>query len=468
MKPIIVIGAGMGGLTAAVHLARQGLEVLVLEARPSAGGLASAFEVDGFRFDAGPYILLDRPGLEWAFRALGLDLAERIELRRIDSIYKVTSREVTVGFHASAEQTAGDFERAWPGSGSQYLKYVDAMGRRYQRLRPMLERSHPGLGDFIKGGFWREARFLTRSLGSVLSATSLPLPVQEAIAIWTHVAGQSVDEAPSPMAFVSSLMHHAGCFYPLNGMRSIPEALVRAAHDAGVQFRFGAVVRKIRTATGSVRGVETEAGEFIEADVVVSNHSAVGTYVELVDDVRQRVRDRVNGLPLQSPGVCAYLAVKGIPQPPYLRFLLPETGRCRLLITPAVMDQALCRDGWSPARLLGPMDFAEAERRGEQGQREYLAELLAERWWRDGVDEFRVLATRVPAQWGAEFHLYRDSMNPVMTAQFMRAGRFAHRSPYVRGLYLVGSSTHPGQWVSFCAISGILAANCVTGDLAKC
>jgi phytoene dehydrogenase-like protein len=76
------------------------------------------------------------------------------------------------------------------------------------------------------------------------------------------------------------------------------------------------------------------------------------------------------------------------------------------------------------------------------------------------------VATRIPAEWGAQYHLYRDSMNPVMTARFMRAGRLAHRSPYVPGLYLAGSSTHPGQWVSFCAVSGILAADRVLEDLA--
>jgi phytoene dehydrogenase-like protein len=112
------------------------------------------------------------------------------------------------------------------------------------------------------------------------------------------------------------------------------------------------------------------------------------------------------------------------------------------------------------------MLYEQAQRDGPTGQREYLERLLAENWWRDGVEEFRVLATRIPAQWGAAYHLYRDSMNPVMTAKFMRAGRLAHRSPHVRGLYLAGSSTHPGQWVSFCAISGILAADRLREDFA--
>src|SRR5262249_24977395 len=83
----VVVGAGMGGLTAALRLARAGFRVRVLEARTEPGGLASGFVADGLAFDAGPYILLDRPGLEWAFRAVGLELADRVELRRIEEVY---------------------------------------------------------------------------------------------------------------------------------------------------------------------------------------------------------------------------------------------------------------------------------------------------------------------------------------------------------------------------------------------
>ena len=50
-------------------------------------------------------------------------------------------------------------------------------------------------------------------------------------------------------------------------------------------------------------------------------------------------------------------------------------------------------------------------------------------------------------------------MNPVMTAQLMRRGRLTHRSPWIKGLYLAGAATHPGQWVSFAAISGVIAAD---------
>jgi phytoene dehydrogenase-like protein len=216
-----------------------------------------------------------------------------------------------------------------------------------------------------------------------------------------------------------------------------------------------------------VRGVETDRGEFYPADAVVADAAGVGAYLQLVEATPAPVREHLKQLPLQSPGVCAYLAVRGAPRPPYLRFHVPGGAElCRLLVLPGAILPELERGGWWPARLIAPLRHDWAEKAGPEGQRAFLERLLGESWWRAHVDEARVLATRIPAQWGAEYYLYRDSMNPVMTARFMRAGRLAHRSPHVRGLYLAGSATHPGQWVSFCAVSGILAAGCVREDLA--
>src|SRR5581483_5162584 len=69
-RRVVIVGAGMGGLAAALRLARHGFAVSVLEARDGPGGLAAGFEQDGLAFDAGPYVLLDRPGLDWAFRSV--------------------------------------------------------------------------------------------------------------------------------------------------------------------------------------------------------------------------------------------------------------------------------------------------------------------------------------------------------------------------------------------------------------
>jgi phytoene dehydrogenase-like protein len=111
------------------------------------------------------------------------------------------------------------------------------------------------------------------------------------------------------------------------------------------------------------------------------------------------------------------------------------------------------------------MDHTLAESGGATAQEAFLARVLEEDWWRRLFEEHRVLETRIPEKWGRDFNLHRNSMNPVMTSRLMRSGRLAHRSPNLKGLYLAGSSTHPGQWVSFCAISGVLAADAVRADL---
>ena len=466
-KRVVVVGAGMGGLTAALRLARRGFTVQVLEARAEAGGLASGNVYEGFAFDAGPYILLDRPGLEWAFGSVGLKLNEHIELRAIEHVYRVDSPgKPAVNIYSSDEKTARLLEQTWAGSGAQYLRFVRKTAAIEASLRPLLYGSAPGPTSLLGGGRWRHAGFLLRSLQSVLRASRLPQEVVDALSIWTHVAGQRLEEAPSPLAFVPALVHSVGCFYPKEGIRAIPAALAKAAEGAGVEFRFRTKAKRICSDGGRVSAVETCAGERILADAVVSD-CGIATYLELLDGTESPSRSRCEKLPLQSPGVCAYLAVRGKMEPPYLRFLLPGGDeRCRLFIRPGVLNPEERQGEWYPARLLGPMDHEKAKRVGAEGQAEYLQKLLDEKWWQEGVEEFRVLARRTPAEWGAEYSLARDSMNPVMTAKFMREGRLAHRSPELGGLYLAGSATHPGQWVSFCAISGVLAADCLQKDFA--
>ncbi|HWO00041.1 MAG TPA: NAD(P)/FAD-dependent oxidoreductase, partial [Blastocatellia bacterium] len=405
-RTIAIIGAGMGGLTAALRLAQRGFRVRVFEASAEPGGLASSLEIDRLSFDAGPYILLDRDGLEWSFEQLGLSIAESLTLKRIEHVYQV---EVEGGppvcILADLERTAEGFERLWPGSGDRYRRFVHATARIHQRLRSLLYVSPPARSMVLRSGAWIHLGFLLRSLESVLRGTRLPQPVVEALGIWTHVAGQSLDQAPSPLALVPALIHTTGAFYPIEGIGSIPLALETAARAAGVEFQYGVSVKAIRCKGDRAEGIETVHGDYVAADAVLSNCSGVGTYLNLVD-VPQSVRERLQSLPLQSPGVCAYLAVRNPSDDLYLRFFLPGGGEtCRLLVTPSAVAPQLKRDGWWPARLIAPMPYSLAER-GAEVQREFLERVLSEKWWHEHVGEHRVLATRTPREWSISHNLF--------------------------------------------------------------
>jgi phytoene dehydrogenase-like protein len=465
LKHILIIGAGVGGLSAALRLRRLGYQVRILEARTQGGGLASGVTAGGFHFDAGPYILLDKPGLEWALRQLQLDLGA-LTLTPIESVYHVRHEDgSTTAFDRSLPATAARFDAQFPGSGQLYSAFVERTARIHRNLQPFTFKTHPSVWDVLRNGSLRYVPFLLSSLDTVLKQAGLPLPLRKGISIWTHVAGQPVAQAPSPMAFVPTLFHHVGAYYPQGGMRAIADLLEQAALTAGVEISYSTKVAAIRSANKAVTGVQTEAGEFIAADAVVSNANGIGTYTELVDELAPAEKQRLEKLPLQSPGVCVYLAVQGLNPPYYIRFQLNGLG-CTAFVQPGLLEPGLAQDGWYPARLIAPLAHAEAEALGVAGQQQLMDQLLAQPWWQENISAYRVLHQRTTFDWGREYTLYHDSMNPVMSAQFMRQGRLAHRSPHLRGLYLAGSSTHPGQWVSFCAISGILAADCLAQDYA--
>lgn len=451
----VVIGAGMGGLCAAIALRRKGRSVRVYEARPTPGGLASSFTIDGRVHDGGPYILLDRPGLTCAFEQLGLNLEDHVDLLPLDEVFRVSRPDgPTLSMWRDLGRTADGIDALYPGAGARYRAFVHRVSAIYDNLTPLQRAPHAGARGLLRRGLFREGLFLARGLGAHLTNSHLPTPVQDVLGIWTHVAGQPLEHAPAPLAFVPAIVHNIGAYTVRGGIGRIPQALHRVAEDLGVDFRFGTRVDRVVRDGRRVLGVEV-AGDRIPAERVFSDAPGIGTLVDLVQPPDPALSASLVKLPLQSPGVAAYLTADVAPSVPFLHFLLKRGEKVRLVVHAGAVDP----DRTGTLRVLSPTDHEWAGRVGPSGQRAYLDRVLAEPWWRAGVTSERVVATRIPDEWGRAFSLYNQSMNPTMTASFMRQGRLPHVSPLADNLFLCGSATHPGQWVSFCAISGILAAN---------
>jgi len=461
---IAIIGAGMGGLTSAIRLRQKGFDVSVFEASGFPGGLASGVHVENTSFDGGPYILLDRPGLEWAFHELDLSLHDLVPMQKVENVYEVLSAKHSQPvriFHSLARTVEG-LEASQPGSGALYANFVKSMQEAYKRLSTLQRQSRPNLWKLLRCGAWRDISFLLKPLGRVIQEANIGGPLQDALGIWTHIAGQELDVAPSPLALVPALIHEYGCYLPMHGIREVPEILAAKARDRGVEFHFNSPVARIEVKDRTAVGVRLSNGSVIPAAAVISNISGVGTYTDLIGDTSSAA-DKLRALPLQSPGFCIYMMCNGQRPEFYLRFLLKHDG-CQLFISPeSVLPHS--NPEWWPARLIQPLKHESKVESDHRIQEAMIRDLLHDAWWKAGITEFRVVKVRTTRDWGKEFHLYRNSMNPAMTAHFMRMGRIPHRSSRVHRLYHAGSSTHPGQWVSFAAISGVLAADTLVGDL---
>ncbi len=446
----------MGGLVAATALARAGHRVRVLEGRPTAGGLAAGFLAEGFYFDTAPYLLLDRASLEATFHALGADLAEHVQLVRLETPLEVSwSDGETLAFHADRAQTAQAVDARWPGAGGRYLRFLEAVDAHRAQVTP-LAHARPASGWAIvrHGGvrLWRQDR---RTLEATFRRFALPERLRQALSLFAKVAELAPPQAPAAFAWGWSWLHGPGAFYPLGGMGSIPHALYQLAVKAGVDFSFGLAASHVQVDGARVAGVHTDRGDFLTADVVVSNRG-IGTYLGMLKPPVLEAEHRLVGTPLQSFGVATYLAVKGKSQP-YVHYHLLPDGQHRVLVTPSAVDRTLEQRGRWPARLLAPMPHAAAQERGQAGQQALLDAVLEERWWRAKVEDPRRVLSRTSAELGSLLRLYRDSVNPA-------GGWLEHRSPFVRGLYLCGSATYPGPSVTACAHSGVLAASRVLED----
>ena len=141
---VIVVGAGAGGLAAAIGLRRAGHEVILLEAAPRAGGLAARIQLDGVDFDGGPYVLLDKPGLLWVFEQLGIRAEDHLDIIRLEHPWRVTwddGRQLDV--FDDLERTAAGFEAHTVGAGERYRAFVRRMGSMYTRLTPLQRQPRP-------------------------------------------------------------------------------------------------------------------------------------------------------------------------------------------------------------------------------------------------------------------------------------------------------------------------------------
>lgn len=473
MSCVLIIGSGISGLTAALALRQQGYFVTVFEVGPQAGGLASGVSFAGHDFDGGPYIVLDRPGLEWAFAKMNQDLAALVPMQKIEKIYRVRASDSSkpLEFHSDLNLTSKGFDQFEAGAGRKYQTYVAQMRQRYQRLTPVQRQTHPAAAvtwadrfKFLKTAvtqkLWRDVGFLRGSLLEVLS--DVPEFLWPGIAIWTRIAGQKFSTAPAPMGLIPAIFHYEGCFLPSGGMRTVPEVLLGLCKKAGVEFQFGALVEKIEVAGGRATGVTLADGNFVPGDAVFSTINGVATRLVLRDE-KGPAAEALAQLPLQSPGFCVYLLCRGKRPDFYLNFRT-DIEATKVFVSP----ESVTGEGgeeW-PARLIQPLVHESNEETDLYLQTQLKDRLLNEKWWQEGVTSFRVVGFRTTRGWGEDFHLYRDSMNPAMTAQFMRQGRLPYVVPGVSGLFQSGSSTHPGQWVSFAAISGILAAQTCADFLA--
>lgn len=275
MSRAIVIGAGVGGLTAAMKLAHRGWKVDLYEKQPVPGGRCGRVEADGFRFDLGPTILLMPFVFERTFASVGRRLSDYLTLVRCDPNYRVTFRDdSTITLTSELTRMREELERIEPGSFERYLRFL-AKGR---------DRHDTSLDRFVTRHFDSLAQFVTpanlphifrigahQTLASQVAKSFADERLRQVMSFQTMYLGVSPYEAPAVFGLLPYTELAVGVWYPMGGMGEIPRALERVCHELGVTTHYNASVKRVLVEDGAARGVELADGRLVRADVVVVN-----------------------------------------------------------------------------------------------------------------------------------------------------------------------------------------------------
>jgi len=306
----VVVGAGLGGLAAAVTLAGRGKRTVVLEQHSVAGGYASGFQRGPYRFDTALHALdglAPGGGVDEIYHEL--DIRDRLRLHRLDPLYVLRGAGREVVAHADPFGYEAELIRNFPRQAEAIRAYLDealAVYRDTRRLEVDQETGRkPGLEELtqrfpvlvgVSGETWEQ--MMSRHVRDPQARTALA-------ALWGYVGLPPSQCAAVIGAVASAAYHEHGGWYPEGGAQSITAALLEVLSERGGEIRYGQLVDGFDVEDGRALTVNTQKGLRLEADLFVSNASAPTTMLDLVGRLR---------LPAD------YLARVETPQPGYSTF----------------------------------------------------------------------------------------------------------------------------------------------------
>lgn len=481
--PTVVVGAGLAGLSCAVHLAGAGRDVLVLEAGPQPGGCCGSTTASGYRFDTGPSVLTLPGVLAATSAAAGEDLDQWLPLDQLDPCYRLTFPDRSgLDVVPDAERMEDGVRRlAGPREALRYRAFRRHLQRIYEaEWSAFIDRDYDGPRDLVQpmallrlarlGGFGSMQRMAERHLTD--------WRVVRAHTFQALYVGLSPYDALGIYGVVAHMDTVGGVYFPRRGgMRAVPAALAALARKAGARVLCDSTVERVHVDSEGVRGVRLAGGEEIAArEVVVAcdlaralahmlppraggwrarrgQHYAPSCYVTHLGLKRELASQAHHTIHFGDGWRRNFAALAGG---------RPQPGTPNLLVTyPTGEDPESAPRGRSVLSVLEPTpNLTGGQDWSTLGPRlrERALARLAELGYPDLARDSAVELTIDPPAWAERGH---TAGTPFATDhRFSQTGWFRHatRAALVPGLHFAGMGTRPGVGVPMVLISGRLAA----------
>jgi diapolycopene oxygenase len=496
---VIVVGGGLGGLSAACTLAARGYRVLLLERNPWLGGKATSLQEGGFRFDLGPTVLTLPSVLRRVFAEAGEILEDHLELKPLDPHWRCFFADGTVlDLWQDPEVMATALERLAPGKnlGAAYRRFLELAARCEQiSQRWFFWKPVTSPWDVLRwqpGQPWPGLRTVWtlrpgRSLAHVVRAQIADPRVAQMLDHFTQYVGSDPRQAPAVLCGIAHMQVREGVWYPQGGMARIAQALQGLIERLGVEYRLGVGVRRILLdSQGRACGVETDDGQRLSAAALLVNADSVRTYQDLLGGLpAQRFARRQRYEPACS-GVVLYLGLeRGYPHLAHHNFVFSrdadeeftaiyERGELApdptcYLAAPARTDPQVAPPGGEALYVLVHTPYLRPQHDWSRLLPDYRRVILDKLARTAGLTDLnqRLRCARwlTPQEIHQQFQVFQGAIYGLASHGTWRgAFKPANRSPDVPGLYLAGGSAHPGPGVPLVIMSGWIAAHALDQD----
>lgn len=486
---VIVVGSGIGGLSAAALLAKAGKSVLVIERHTVAGGCAHAFKRKGCTFDSAVHLVggcepSDDPAgglIDLILRTVGT--RDECEFISVNPFYRAVFPDLVFDAPTRREDFIAAHAKIFPEEEDGLRGFFELCGEVNREAR-----SYPSHATFwqVLSTPWHSphlARYAGKTVEQVLQQFVRSTELRTLVTgIWPYLG-----LPPSRLSFVYfALMMLSyldeGAYYCRGSFQKMADAMVHGIENHGGELLLGATVRRIVLAGDEVAGVRLENGQEIRAKTVISNADARHTFEELLSGSRvaQKTSKAIEDMERSLSTVCIYLLLEGgVPEPlsghenfafqswshdeAYEASLRAEPDSL-VLCTPSAVDPSLAREGTAVSALMALIPFdAVGSWRESKGAHADALITQAERispGFRERIILEDAASPRTVERYTLNAHgaLYGWAMTPSQSGN----KRLAQKTD-IRGLWLSGHWTQPGGGIYGVAASGLAAARGVLG-----
>ena len=489
-KKVLVIGAGLGGISAAIALASKGYQVEIFEKNDKIGGKLNLLHKDGFEFDLGPSIIILPHLFERLFAMAGRSMSDYVELQRLEPQWRSFFEDGQVlDLYGDTAEMERELTKL-PDKGRGYFAFLEYSRQLYEfSQRAYLENGADSIKEVLSGNspkdLYRGVDPLANMVQGIERHISNP-HLRDMLAFFIKYVGSSSYDAPAFMNLLPYSQLGWGLWYVKKGMYELARAYQRLLEELSVKIHLGKEVVRITRVGDRVDGIVLHDGQVVKGNAVVSNMEVIPTYERLMNESSLMLKKYQLLYEPSASGLVLHLGLnKQYPQLAHHNFFfsknpkehfdaihrrkeLPEDPTI-YLVCPTKTNPKLAPEGHEIIKILPHIPHIQDPPFTQQ-QYQQLEERVLDKLERMGLKNLRQHIVTQDRLLPEDLEdLYFSNKGSIYGVLADRKRNFAlkapKKSPRYRGLYFTGGSVNPGGGTCMVVLCGQKVAELISNEV---